>query len=139
VIAAVLSLALGIGATSAVFTALDAVVWRPLPIADPDTLVLLSAVPAGLIDRLRHAGVFSDVIGMRADGLSFADGDRAERIVGEAVSPTYFSALGVRPLLGQAFSAAVQQGRGRRKPCCRTASGNAGSAPIPRPSAARSD
>src|SRR5438067_3235409 len=110
VITAVLSLALGIGATSAIFTALDAVLWRPLPIAEPDSLVLLSAVPAGLIDRLRHAGVFSDVIGMRADGLSFADGDRAERIVGEAVSPTYFRALGVRPLLGQAFSAAVQQG-----------------------------
>ena len=110
VITAVLSLALGIGATSAVFTALDAVLWRPLPVADPDSVVLLSAVPAGLIDRLRHAGVFSDVISMRADGLSFADGDRAERIVGEAVSPTYFRALGVRPLLGQAFSSAVQQG-----------------------------
>jgi putative ABC transport system permease protein len=110
VVTTVLSLALGIGATSAIFTALDAVVWRPLPVADPDSLVLLSAVPAGLIDRLRRAGMFSDVIGMRADGLSFADGDRAERIVGEAVSPTYFRALGVRPLLGQAFSAAVQQG-----------------------------
>ena len=110
VITVVLSLALGIGATSAVFTALDAVLWRPLPVADPDSVVLLSAVPAGLIDRLRHAGVFSDVISMRADGLSFADGDRAERIVGEAVSPTYFRALGVRPLLGQAFSSAVQQG-----------------------------
>jgi putative ABC transport system permease protein len=110
VITAVLSLTLGIGATSAVFTALDAVLWRPLPVADPDSLVLLSAVPAGLIERLRQAGVFSDVISMRADGLSFADGDRAERIVGEAVSPTYFRALGVRPLLGQAFSAAVQQG-----------------------------
>ena len=110
VVTAVLSLALGIGATSAIFTALDAVVWRPLPVADPDSLVLLSAVPAGLIDRLRQAGVFSGVIGMRADGLSFDDGDRAERIVGEAVSPTYFRALGVRPLLGQAFSAAVEQG-----------------------------
>jgi len=110
VITAVLSLSLGIGATSAIFTALDAVLWRPLPVVDPDSLVSLSAVPAGSVDRLREAGVFSDVVGMRADGLSFADGDHTERIVGEAVSPTYFTMLGVRPLLGQAFSSAVQQG-----------------------------
>ncbi|HEY7055501.1 MAG TPA: ABC transporter permease [Vicinamibacterales bacterium] len=110
VITAVLSLALGIGATSAIFTALDAVLWRPLPIADPDSVVLLSAVPGGLIPRLRETGLFSGVIAMRADGLSFTYGDRAERIVGEAVSPTYFTVLGVRPLLGQGFSSGVQQG-----------------------------
>ncbi|HEX4567689.1 MAG TPA: ABC transporter permease [Vicinamibacterales bacterium] len=110
VITAVLSLALGIGATSAIFTALDAVLWRTLPVVDPDSLVLLSAVPAGLVARLPGTGVFSDVVAMSADGLSFSDGDRAERIVGEAVSPTYFTMLGVRPILGQAFSASVQQG-----------------------------
>jgi predicted permease len=110
VITAALSLALGIGATSAIFTALDAVLWRPLPVADPDSLVLLSAVPAGLIPRLREAGMFSDVIAMRADGLSFTYDDRAERIVGEAVSPSYFTMLGVRPILGQGFSPAVQHG-----------------------------
>src|SRR5215471_12877355 len=110
VITAVLSLALGIGATSAIFTALDAVLWRPIPVADPDSLVLLSSVPAGLIDRLREIGMFSDVIAMRADGLSFTYDDRAERIVGEAVSPTYFTMLGVRPFLGQGFSPAVQHG-----------------------------
>lgn len=110
VITAVLSLALGVGATSAIFTALDAVLWRPLPIADPDSVVLLSPVPDGLIARLRQTGMFSDVIGMRADGLSFSYDDRAERIVGEAVSPSYFTMLGVRPLLGEAFSPAVQRG-----------------------------
>ena len=109
-ITAILSLALGIGATSAIFTALDAVLWRPLPVADPDSLVLLSALPDGFLPGLRETGVFSDVIGTRADGLSFSFGDRTERIVGEAVSPTYFTMLGVRPLLGQGFSPAVQQG-----------------------------
>ncbi|HEX6463418.1 MAG TPA: ABC transporter permease [Vicinamibacterales bacterium] len=110
VITAVLSLALGIGATSAIFTALDAVIWRPLPIADPDSFVLLSAVPAGFVARLAETGVFNGVIGMSADGLCFAYDDRAERIVAEAVSPTYFTMLGVRPFLGQGFSAPVQRG-----------------------------
>src|SRR5262249_31933897 len=67
VITAVVSLALGIGATSAIVTALDAVLWRPLPIADPDSVVLLPPVPSALIPRLRETGVFTDVIGMRAD------------------------------------------------------------------------
>ena len=110
VITAVLSLALGIGATSAIVTALDAVLWRPLPIANPHSLVLLSAVPGGLIATLRESGIFSDIIATSADGLSFSYDDRAERIVGEAVSPTYFTVLGVRPLIGQGFSPAVQQG-----------------------------
>jgi predicted permease len=110
VITAVLSLAVGIGATTAIFTALDAVLWRPLPIAEPDSLVLLSPVPGSLVPRLLEIGVFSDVIAKRADGLSFSDDDRAERIVGEAVSPSYFRMLGVRPLFGQGFSAAVQHG-----------------------------
>jgi len=110
VITTVLSLALGIGATSAIFTALDTVAWRSLPIVDPDSLVLLSAVPGSFISSLRETGVFSDVIATRADGLSFSYDDRAERIVGEAVSPSYFTVLGVRPLLGEGFSPAVQQG-----------------------------
>jgi macrolide transport system ATP-binding/permease protein len=122
VITAVLSLALGIGATSAIFTALDAALWRPLPIADPDSLVSLSVwradgyadvVPRGFLDQLEEAGTFRDIIQTRDDGLSFmsdGDGARAERIVGEAVTPNYFTALGVQPILGAGFSPGVQRG-----------------------------
>jgi macrolide transport system ATP-binding/permease protein len=119
-VTAVLSLALGIGANTAIFTALDAVLWRPLPVAEPAGLVQLSILrkgsrgiynpPAELVRRLPGTGVFSDVIASTSDGLSFAYDDRAERIIGEAVSPNFFTVLGVQPILGHAFTPAVQQG-----------------------------
>jgi predicted permease len=117
---AVLSLALGIGANSAVFTALDGVLWRQLPVADPASLVQLSVLrrgtvgnldpPAELVRQVRESGLFSNVITATPDGLSFSYDDRAERIIGEAVSSNFFTALGVEPILGQAFTPAVQHG-----------------------------
>jgi predicted permease len=117
---AVLSLALGIGANSAIFTALDAVLWKPLPVTDPQSLVYLSILrangrnadpPGALIRQLRQATVFTDLITTGGDGLSFSYDDRAERIVGEFVSPNFFTFLGVKPMLGQAFTPDVEAGR----------------------------
>jgi predicted permease len=118
---AVLSLALGIGANSAIFTALDAVLWKPLPVRDPDSLVRLAitrvngsdvgGVPAALADQLSEAGVFSDLITHISDGLSFSADDRAERIFGEVVSPNFFTALGIAPVLGLGFTPEVRAGR----------------------------
>lgn len=116
---AVLSLALGIGANTAIFSALDTALWRTLPVAEPASLVKLSlkrkaggsdAVPAELASQLPGTGVFSDVITSTSDGLSFSYDDRAERIIGEAVSPNFFTGLGVQPILGHGFTPAVQQG-----------------------------
>jgi len=118
---AVLSLALGIGANAAIFTALDEVLWKPLPVADPHSLVRLaitrgnrgesSMVPAAFADRLSKADVFAGVITWTVDGLSFTYDDRAERIGGEVVSPNFFTALGVAPYLGMGFSPEVRAGR----------------------------
>ena len=120
-VTAVLSLALGIGANTAIFSALDTVLWKPLPVADPDSLVQLSItrvpgrpgfmVPAEFVRQIQASGVFSDVMTSTSDGLSFTYDDRAERIVGEAVSANYFAMLGVQPMLGHGFTPAVQQGR----------------------------
>jgi macrolide transport system ATP-binding/permease protein len=120
VLTAVLSLALGMGATSAIFTALDAVIWRPLPVADAGSLAVCSivrengddseALPLPFVTQLRQAGIFSDLIATSADGLSFSYDGRAERILGEVVSGNYFTFLGVQPILGQGFSSAVQRG-----------------------------
>src|SRR5437868_5954845 len=117
---AVLSLALGIGANSAIFTALDAVLWKPLPVSRPQSLVILSATREGrrntgdfelaLADRLQRAGVFPDIVVIGADGLSFSAGDRAERIVGQTVSPNFFDFVGVPLILGRGFTRSVDAG-----------------------------
>ena len=118
---AVLSLALGIGANSTIFTALDAILWRPLPVADPNRLVNFSIsaekfpletdLPAGFAAQLRQSKIFAGVTIQAADGLSFSYDGRAERVLGEIVSPDFFTVLGVQPVLGQAFTPDVQSGR----------------------------
>jgi predicted permease len=120
---AVLTLALGIGANTAIFNTANAALWRTLPVADPQSLVRLIAIrqdhhesdplPVGLAEELRRRrDIFSDVIVREDDGLSFSyNGGSAERVVGEVVSPNFFVFLGVRPVLGQGFSSDVQKGQ----------------------------
>lgn len=118
---AVISLALGIGANTAIFSAADALLFKPLPVRDPSSLVTFSvpdargnvrtSFPLAYADRLRSSGAFSHVIGVLSDGLSFSYGDRAERIMGEVVTPDFFSALGLRPALGDAFTPDVVAGK----------------------------
>ncbi len=118
---AVVSLALGIGANTAIFTAVDALLFKPLPVRDPASLVTFS-VPderghlrrdfsLRFASQLRSSGAFSDVIAADSDGLSFTFGGRAERIMGEVVTPNFFSALGLAPLLGQTFTPDVIAGK----------------------------
>src|ERR1700730_14345111 len=81
-ITAVLSLGLGIGANSAIFTALDTVLWKPLPVANPSSLVRLmatradrestAALPYSFIHQLRGADVLADLAFFSNDGLSFS-------------------------------------------------------------------
>ncbi|MBZ5626059.1 MAG: ABC transporter permease [Acidobacteriia bacterium] len=117
---AVVSLALGIGATSAIFTTLDAVFWKALPVASPQSLVRFSIsrdnldpetdLPAAFVRQLGDAEIFAGVAISSADGLSFSYDGRAERVLGEVVSPNFFDLLGVRPILGQGFTAEVRSG-----------------------------
>jgi len=117
---AVLSLALGIGGTSAIYTALDAVLWKPLPVENPDSLVTFSItresaepetfLPAVFVGQLRAASVFAGVTIVTDDGLSFSYDGRAEGMVGEVVSPGFFDVLGVQPMLGEGFTPEVRRG-----------------------------
>ncbi len=119
-VTAILSLALGIGANVAIFNALYTVIWKPLPVAGPDGLVDLSIsspgrrrnadLPLEFIQQLRRANIFAGITVTSNDGLSFTYDDRAERVVGEVVSPNYFDLLGVPPILGQPFTADVRNG-----------------------------
>lgn len=119
---AALSLALGIGANTAIFTAADAILWKPLPVEHPENLVRfvaarlkrndLTNLPATLSEALnRSTSVFDGAIADASDGLSFSYDGRAERILGDAVTPNYFSFLGVKTILGQPFSASVRGGQ----------------------------
>jgi predicted permease len=108
---AVLSLALGIGANSAMFTLVNDFVLRPAPIEKPEELVDIyySAqnypfIPLAYPDveeLSRLTEVFSSVIASRAGMSTRTDQERAERLMVMLVSSNYFGALGVKPSLGR--------------------------------------
>ncbi len=116
-LAAVLSLALGIGANTAIFTLLDQVLLRPLAVPHPEELVRLQwngqnnainingdslSYPAYLDFRDRSQ-VFNGVICRFSVQLSVAFPGRTELLDGELVSGNYFDVLGVGPALGRVF------------------------------------
>ena len=112
---AVLTLALGIGANTAIFTLLDQVLLRLLPVKDPQQLVLLTmrghhygnnwggnAISYPMFRDFReHNEVFSDMFCRFPAAASLSFGQQAERVAVELVSGTYFSTLGVNPALGR--------------------------------------
>jgi len=119
---AMLSLALGIGANTAIFTAVDAVLWKPLPLDHPENLVRfvatrvkrtdLTGLPATLAQTLpKHSDTFDGAVSEGDDGLSFSYDGRAERVLGASVTPNYFRVLGVKTILGQPFSSGVREGQ----------------------------
>ena len=115
---AVLSLALGIGANTAVFTLLDQLVLRLLPVHDPERLVMIwstsphfgnnsgprSASYPMYRDFQRGAGAFEFVFCRVETPASVTIDGSTERISAELVSGNYFQALGVGPALGRVFS-----------------------------------
>jgi predicted permease len=110
---AVLTLALGIGANTAIFSIADAILLRPMPVRDPGRLTVLAfRQKHGSVQnnfsiaeyrdlRAQTADVLSPVIGYQfgIDGLNV--NGKADRIVTNFVSGNYFSALGIAPVLGR--------------------------------------
>ncbi len=103
-IVAVLTLALGIGANSAIFSVVNAVLLRPLPYAEPDRLV--AASPGLMLGEYLLARTepqsFQQVALYRPDvGLNLSHGGNPERLTGAYASTNLFATLGVQPLLGR--------------------------------------
>ena len=119
----VVALALGIGANTAIFSVLNAVLLKPLPYTDSEHLVMMWqrftgigvpkdqnwTSPPEFSDVRRHQSSFSDMAAIQGTSFSILVGDTPERILGQFVSPSFFKLLGVEPSLGRTFSPDEEQ------------------------------
>ncbi len=115
-LAAVLTLALGIGANTAVFSLVRGVLLRPLPFPRPERLVAvheanlekstepMTASPPNFLDWQAQNRVFSALGAYTAIDVALADGGEPEQLRATAATPGFFAALGVAPLHGRTFT-----------------------------------
>jgi len=122
---AVLTLALGIGTNTAVFSIVYGVVFRPLPYPQPQRIVELTELsPRGSDEKdvtyqelqflEEHSSPFQFLTGCTVQGYNLGLGNETERVKGQPVSADYFHVLGIRPLLGRDFLANDDLGSGAR-------------------------
>ena len=110
----VLVLALGIGANTAIFSVVNAVVLRPLPYADPDRLVAVwetmpgndarAVAPGNFVDWKTQNQSFAQLAAYSNAYLNLTDEGEPERLSVAAVTTDFFSTLGVAPAAGRTFS-----------------------------------
>jgi predicted permease len=117
-LAAICTLALGIGANTAIFSVVYAVLLKPLPYADPGRLVSVAGVVPQLRARFpslairardfdayrRSNSVFSGISALRSQDFNLTGAGEPEKLYGARVSANFFSMLGVQPEVGRTFS-----------------------------------
>jgi len=111
----VATVGLGIGATTAIFSAVSAAILRPLLYANPEQLVRIytdappNKFPFSVADYLalqsQHTR-FAQIAGYTSRPMAYSDGRTAERVRGKAVSWSYFGLLGITPAIGRGFTQA---------------------------------
>ena len=118
---AVLCLALGIGASTAIFTVVNAVLLKPLVFPDPDRLVMVwendrlrgtqleRASAPDFLDFRAQATVFEGLSAWQSMDLTVTGAVEPERLVAARVSANYFTLLGVKPLMGRWFAPEEEQ------------------------------
>ena len=124
---AVLTLALGIGANTAIFSITHAVVWRPLPYEEPDRLVTvwessarsdtsrIIVSPANYLDWREQNRVFEEMGAYTEDFYNISeDASYPERVAAASASPSLFKVLGAEPVLGRSFLPEEGQAGGER-------------------------
>ena len=120
---AILTLALGIGANTAIFSVVNGVLLAPLPYGEPDRLVQIwklstrtksEQLPESVLnyqDLLQQTTTFEQVGATRSQAFVMTDTDEPERVNGARVTANFFSTLRVQPILGRDFlSSDDQQG-----------------------------
>jgi predicted permease len=110
---AVLTLALGIGASTALFSVVNGVLLNPLPYPHPEQLVEVAAKAPpfsessfsypNFLDWVKENHTFDALAGYRANNLNLTGSGEAQHLLGMQVSASFFSLLGVQPFLGQDF------------------------------------
>ena len=113
--AAVIALALGIGATTAMFSIADAFLLKPLPYLDSNRLTMLvettpkgdafwsQVSPADFLDWRKESSSFDGMAAFSWDNLNLTGNGDPEKIQGFAVSANFFDVVGVKPVVGRAF------------------------------------
>jgi putative ABC transport system permease protein len=112
----ILTLAIGMGATTALFSVLDSVFLRPLPYPAPERLVMVwekppggirnSAAPGNFLDWRAQNRVFSSIAAVAYRDLDLSVQGTPEKVLGMKASAEIFDVFGVKPLLGRFFAAA---------------------------------
>ncbi|MGE5816213.1 MAG: ADOP family duplicated permease, partial [Acidobacteriota bacterium] len=115
---ALVTLAVGIGATTAIFSAVNAVVLRPLPMREPGRLVYVAEVSRGLladvsagnyVDTTARQRSFDQLAAINYTSFNISEDGAPERLVGARVTASFFAVLGVPPAAGRVFSQAEDQ------------------------------
>ena len=112
-----LTLALGIGASTAIFTLVDSVLLRPLPFPQPERLAMIRPTSGSRLSaaylhewRLRSRSI-QDMAGWRDERANLTDGVRPLEVLVDRTTANYFATLGVPPLLGRTFTASADLSR----------------------------
>lgn len=110
---AILSLALGIGANTAIFSLVNMILFRPLPVTEASRLVTVSAVGAegamaahsymNYVDFRDRNDVLSGLLAYRFSSMSLSRSGNNEKVWGYLVSGNYFDVVGVKPVIGRGF------------------------------------
>lgn len=113
----ILTIALGTGANTAIFSLVNAVLLKPLPFAEPDQLTMVwedqssigfpraEAAPANFVDWKAQQSVFEDMAALTYKSFNLTGGGEAERILAEGVTANFFPLLGAQPSIGRSFIA----------------------------------
>src|SRR5689334_18139935 len=114
-IIAIVSLALGIGANTAIFSLVNAVLLKPLPFHQPDRLVMLwedqssigfpraEVAAANYVDWKNQNQTLEDVAALNWKNFNMTSDGEAERVLARGVTANFFQLLGVEPVVGRKF------------------------------------
>lgn len=122
---ALIALALAIGANTAMFTVVDAVLLRPLPFEDPDRLVMVwedsshvgfprnTPAPANWVDWRKQNTVFTDIAASRGASYNLTGDGAPERVIGSRFSGNFWQIVGAKPLIGRTYTVEEDQSAAR--------------------------